>query len=39
MDFSRAPRDGQRRELYVDGEGRLCFRAGSEQFRVVLERM
>ena len=39
VDFSRAPNDGQRRELYVDGDGRLCFRVGSEHFRVVLERM
>jgi Collagen triple helix repeat (20 copies) len=38
MDFSAAPNDGQRRELYVDSEGRLCFRSGREHFRVVLEK-
>jgi len=38
IDLSRAPNDGQRRALYVDAEGRLCFRAGRERYRVVLEK-
>jgi hypothetical protein len=37
IDFSRAPSDGQARELYVDFDGRLCFRIGSRHYRVVLE--
>jgi hypothetical protein len=37
IDFSRAPNDGQARELYVDGEGRLCYRVGKQQYRVALE--
>jgi hypothetical protein len=39
IDFSHAPNDGQRRDLYVNGEGRLCFRVGSQHFLVVLERI
>ena len=38
LDSSLAPSDSQRRELYVDSEGRLCFRSGRDHFRVVLER-
>lgn len=37
LDFNEAPNDGQRRELYVDAEGRLCFRAGQQLFRVGVE--
>jgi hypothetical protein len=37
IDFSYAPADGQSRELYIDGDGRLCFRVGNQHFRVVLE--
>jgi hypothetical protein len=37
LDFSNAPSDGQSRELYIDGDGRLCFREGRRHFRVVME--
>ena len=37
IDFGYAPNDGQSRELFVDGDGRLCFRVGNRHFRVVLE--
>jgi hypothetical protein len=36
IDLREAPKDHQERELYVDGEGRLCFRAGSQHFAVML---
>ena len=37
IDFGYAPNDGQSRELFVDGDGRLCFRVGNRHFRVLLE--
>jgi len=37
IDFSRAPSDGQTRGIYIDVEGRLCFRVGRQDYRVVLE--
>jgi hypothetical protein len=37
LDFSYAPSDGQSRELYIDGDGRLCFREGNRHFRVAME--
>jgi hypothetical protein len=37
INFSDAPNDSLKRELYIDGEGRLCFRAGKKQFLVALE--
>jgi hypothetical protein len=37
LDFSYAPTDGQSRELYIDGDGRLCFRVGNQHYRVLLE--
>jgi len=36
LDLSRAPQDGKKRALYVDSEGRLCYRAGDEHFVVTL---
>jgi len=36
VDLSRAPNDRQERGLYVDEEGRLCFRAGKDHFVVAL---
>jgi hypothetical protein len=37
LDLAGAPSDGKVRELYVDEDGRLCFREGNRSFRVVLE--
>jgi hypothetical protein len=37
IDFGHAPNDGQTRELYVDFDGRLCFRVGNQHFRVALD--
>jgi hypothetical protein len=34
LDLRRGPKDHVERELYVDGEGRLCFRAGTHNFVV-----
>jgi hypothetical protein len=39
IDFANAPSDGQTRELYIDFEGRLCFRVGNRHFRVVMEAL
>src|SRR5262249_9809765 len=39
IDFRHAPNDGKRRELYINGEGQLCFRVGNEHFLVTLERI
>jgi Collagen triple helix repeat (20 copies) len=39
IDLGTAPDDGRSRGLYVNAEGRLCFRAGSEHFLVALERI
>lgn len=36
IDLSLAPEDGQRRSIYVDADGTLCFRAGREQFLIAL---
>jgi hypothetical protein len=36
IDLGRAPQDGRKRSLYVDSEGRLCYRAGNEHFLVTL---
>ena len=36
LDLSSAPEDGQRRSLYVDAEGKLCFRVGREQFLIAV---
>jgi hypothetical protein len=36
LDLRHAPRDNQERELYVDAEGRLCFRAGARHFLVTM---
>jgi hypothetical protein len=36
LDFRRAPKDGRDRELYVDEEGRLSFRAGTRHYLVAL---
>ena len=37
LDFGYGPSDGQSRGLYIDGDGRLCFREGTRHFRVVME--
>ena len=37
LDFSYSPSDGKSRELYIDADGRLCFREGNHHFRVALE--
>jgi hypothetical protein len=37
LDFGYAPSDGKSRELYIDADGRLCFREGNHHFRVVME--
>jgi hypothetical protein len=34
LDFRRAPKDHVARELYVDGDGNLCFRTGTRHFVV-----
>jgi hypothetical protein len=39
IDVRHAPNDGKRRELYINGEGQLCFRVGNEHFLVTLERI
>lgn len=36
LDLSGAPQDGRKRALYVDDEGRLCFRSGQDHFVVVV---
>jgi hypothetical protein len=36
LDLSLAPEDARARSLYVDGEGRLCYRAGRDHFVVSL---
>lgn len=36
VDLSLAPADGQRREIFVDADGRLCYRVGREQFLIAL---
>jgi hypothetical protein len=36
LDLRRAPKDQQDREIYVDAEGRLCYRAGSRHFVLSL---
>lgn len=37
LDLSLAPDDGMERSLYIDGEGRLCYRAGRDHFIIELE--
>ncbi len=37
LDFGYAPSDGKSRELYIDGDGRLCFREGTRHFHIVME--
>ena len=39
IDFSDAPSDNKKRELYIDGEGRLCLRVGKDHFLVTLEQI
>jgi hypothetical protein len=34
IDFSLAPQDGVERTLYLDREGRLCFREGDRHFLI-----
>jgi hypothetical protein len=34
IDFSLAPQDGVERTLYLDREGRLCYREGDRHFLV-----
>jgi hypothetical protein len=36
LDLRRAPKDHQERELYVDGEGHLCYRVGGRHFVISL---
>jgi hypothetical protein len=36
IDLSQAPDDGRERSLYLDAEGRLCYRVGHEHFFVHL---
>lgn len=36
VDVSLAPDDGQLRSIYVDGEGKLCYRVGKQNFVVSL---
>src|SRR5262249_40203190 len=39
LDLNGAPNDGKERALYVDGQGRLCFRAGADHFVVALTQI
>jgi len=36
LDLTLAPEDGRQRTLYVDEEGRLCYRVGSNHFVVAV---
>jgi hypothetical protein len=37
MDFSLAPNDGRQRRLYIDGDGRLAYCDGDNDYLVTLE--
>jgi hypothetical protein len=36
IDFSQAPADGRERAIFVDSNGRLCYREGPVQYLVNL---
>ena len=36
IDLSQAPADGKERAIYVDFNGRLCYREGSVHYLITL---
>jgi hypothetical protein len=36
IDLSRAPADGRERVIFVDPNGRLCYREGAVEYLVTL---